>query len=461
MTRGDALVLFGATGDLARKKLIPALYRLEEAGRLNLAVVGVALAEWDDERFRRHAREAVAASVPDADPGVLDRLSARLSLIAGDYAESSTFQSLEARLRVIGVSRPVFYLAIPPSMFPTVVEGLAGVQLARAGRVVVEKPFGRDLSSARHLNEVLHEHVDEDSIFRIDHYLGKEPVEGLLVFRFANMFLDPIWNRNYVSSVQVTLAEDFGVEGRGSFYDGVGAVRDVLQNHLLQVVAMLAMEPPVSADADALRDEKVKVLRAMRPLDCSTMVRGQYVGYRNEPGVAEGSTTETFVAARLEIDSWRWSGVPFFVRAGKGLATTALEAVIELKDPPRMLFAGPGQPSPHANVLRFRLGRPASVTLSVQAKRPGQGLTTQTVDLDVDFEAALGRVQEAYERLLDDAIEGNPARFAREDGVEASWRVVQPAIDEPGDVHTYDRGTWGPAEADVILDGHHWHEPTS
>lgn len=373
MSRGDAPVLFGATGDLARRKLIPALYRLDEAGRLDLPVLGVALSDWDDEQFRAHVRDVVGASVPEPDRGVLDRLAGRLSLVAGDYADAATFAALAARLREAGVERPVFYLAIPPSMFPTVVEGLAGVGLARAGRVVVEKPFGRDVASARNLNDVLHEHVDEAAIFRIDHYLGKESVEDLLVFRFGNTFLDPIWNRNYVSSVQVTMAEDFGVEGRGSFYDSVGAIRDVLQNHLLQVVALLAMEPPVSADADALRDEKVKVLRAMRPLDCAAMVRGQYAGYLDEPGVAAGSGTETFVAARLEIDSWRWSGVPFFVRAGKGLPTTALEAVVELKEPPRMLFAGPGEPAPHANLLRFRLGRRPGVTMSVQAKHPGRG----------------------------------------------------------------------------------------
>ncbi len=345
-------------------------------------------------------------------------------------------------------------------MFPIVVQGLAGVGLTGTARIVVEKPFGRDLASARQLNRVLHQHVPERAIFRIDHYLGKESVEDLLVFRFANSFLEPIWNRNYVASVQVTMAEDIGVEGRGVFYDGVGAIRDVLQNHLLQVVALLAMEPPVSPDADALRDEKVKVLTAMRPLDCTTMVRGQYRGYLDEPGVGADSTVETFVACRLEIESWRWAGVPFYVRAGKALATTALEAVVELREPPRMLFTDNDTPKPRTNLLRFRLGPLDGVTLTVQAKRPGQDLAAQTVDLDVDFNDALGERQEPYERLLDDALDGNPRRFARQDGVENAWRVVQPALDNPGPVRPYQRGTWGPVEADELLQGGHWHHPT-
>lgn len=459
MNRSDALVLFGATGDLARKKLFSSLYALAARGRLDVPVIGVALSDWDDDRFRLHIREAIASTVTDPDDGVVDRLCARTTLVGGDYADPTTFERLQVALAALGTSRATVYLAIPPVLFPTVTVGLARVGLHETSRIVVEKPFGRDLASAVELNDVLHRHFAESDIYRIDHYLGKESVEDLLVFRFANTFLEPIWNRNYVSSVQVTMSEAFGVEGRGSFYDGVGALRDVVQNHLLQVVALLAMEPPVSPDADALRDEKVKVFRSMRPLDASAVVRGQYDGYLNEPGVAANSLVETFLACRLEIDSWRWAGVPFYVRAGKGLAATALEAVVELREPPRMLFVDASLPCPHPNVIRFRLGASDGVTMTVEAKRPGRELVTNPVHLNVDFADSLSPRSEAYERLLDDALEGDHRRFAREDGVESAWRVVQPVLDDPGPVYPYARGGWGPPETDRILGVHHWHEP--
>ena len=460
MMRADALVLFGASGDLARKKLFPALYHLAAAKQLGVPVVGVAVSDWDDTRLRAYATEAVkTAEGGQVDGPALDELAGGLVMVSGDYRDPATFAALAKRLAGVGAARPVYYLAIPPGLFPVVVQGLARAGLWRGARVVVEKPFGRDLASARELNRVLHEAFPERSIFRIDHYLGKEPVENLLVFRFANAFLEPIWNRRYVASVQVTMAEAFGVEGRGSFYDGVGAIRDVIQNHLLQVVALLAMEPPVDAEPDSLRDEKVKVLKAMRPADPARVVRGQYEGYLEEPGVAPGSAVETFAGLRLEIDSWRWAGVPFFVRAGKGLAATALEAVIELHAPPRLLFSLQGcQPRP--NFLRFRLGPADGVTVCVQAKEPGERLVSHPVELEVDFERALGARQHAYQRLLGDALEGNPARFARQDGVEHAWRVIEPLLDQPGPAHSYPRGSWGPAEAGAVTAGHGgWHNP--
>ncbi len=453
--RADAVVLFGATGDLARKKLFPAIYEMARAGQLGVPVIGVARSEWDDDQLRSYAHESVQATTKQpVDEAVFADVAANLSMVVGDYADPQMYARLAHQLQ--GCALPVFYLAIPPSVFPSVVEGLAAVGLAKRGRVIVEKPFGRDRASARDLNDCLAASFEEKSIFRIDHYLGKESVEGLLVFRFANAFLEPFWNRNYVAGVQVTLSEAFGTEGRGGFYDGVGATRDVLQNHLLQVVALLAMEPPIADDADAYRDEEVKVLRQVRPLDPASTVRGQYVGYLDEKGVAAESTTETFVATQLTIDSWRWAGVPFYLRAGKNLPGGATEAVVELRRPPRLLFTGDNALAPDTNLVRFRLGHSDGVTMSVQAKAPGARTVTKSVDLNVDFESALGHRSEAYERLLNDAMDGTRHRFARADTIEEEWRIVEPILDLPDRPVPYYKQTWGPAEAERLVGG--WHD---
>jgi glucose-6-phosphate 1-dehydrogenase len=447
----DALILFGISGDLARRKLFPALHALTAAGRLDMPVIGVASRDWDDETLRKRVRQALLDAGASIDEAVFARLAANLRYVRGDYRNPGTFEQVKRRL---GADQgcTVSYLAIPPDLFAAVIEGLAAVGLDQRGRLVLEKPFGRDMKSAAELNDIVHRHFPERRVYRIDHFLGKDSVQNLMIFRFANTVLEPIWNRHYVRGVQITMAEDFGVEGRGSFYDKVGTVRDVLQNHLLQMLALLAMEPPVSDDPDALRDERFKALRAVRTLSPEDVVRGQYVGYTEEPGVAAQSSTETFAAVRLEVDSWRWAGVPWVIRAGKGLARTVTEAVVEFARPPRPLFADTAC-RPHPNRLIFRTKPGDRISLSMQTKRPGPAMLSRPVELHLDHDGAPDR--DPYERLIGDALRGDPALFARQDGVMEAWRIFEPVLSPDAPAFPYPRETWGPAEADRLL-GQDW-----
>jgi len=451
----DVLVVFGISGDLARKMTFRALYRLEARGLLDCPVVGVAIDPWDDESLRDHARAAVRGSVEAPDEEALERLAARLSYVQGDYADADTFERL--REAVAGRRRPVFYLEVPPSLFATVVRGLGSAGLTPGARVVIEKPFGHDLASARALDAELRTVLAEEQILRIDHYLGKEPVLDISYLRFANSILEPVWNREHVSHVQMTIAEDFGVEDRGRFYDSVGALRDVVQNHALQVLGLIAMEPPAGNRPDAVREKKLELLRAVRAADPRRYVRGQYAGYREIDGVAPDSRTETFAALELEVDNWRWAGVPFFVRAGKRLPVKASEVSVVFKRPPR-LGVGSGR-TPEPNRMTIRIEPRPGARMRLWAKEGG-GDAFAPADLEVLFEKSPGSDPEPYERLLGDALAGREELFTRQETVEETWRIVQPLLDEPGELHTYEPGSWGPPAADALTRGvTAWSEP--
>jgi glucose-6-phosphate 1-dehydrogenase len=446
----DALIFFGATGDLAYKKIFPALQALVRRGRLAVPVIGLGRSGWSRDQFIERARASVTA-YGGLDPEAFARLTSLIRYVDGDYNDPATFARLRAELEP--AQHPLHYLAIPPSMFPAVVGHLASVSCIRGGRIIVEKPFGRDLASARALNETLHEALPEESIFRIDHYLGKEAVQNILYFRFANAFLEPIFNRHHVENVQITMAETFGVSGRGKFYEETGVVRDVIQNHLLQVVSYLAMEAPSSTYAEAIRDEQAKVLRTIRPMACPDVVLGQFAGYRAEPGVAADSRVPTYAALALHVDSWRWDGVPFFVRAGKCLATTATEVFVELKNPPQVVFRE--APASVANHVRFRLSPQVTIAIGARTKRPGEGMTGVPVELVVTEQGAQGMAgrMDAYERLIGDAMAGDSTLFARQDLVETAWAIVDPLLREPCPMYEYEPGSWGPSEADRLVTG--------
>ncbi|MBK7364284.1 MAG: glucose-6-phosphate dehydrogenase [Nitrosomonas sp.] len=455
-TLSDALVIFGVTGDLAHKMIFPALYAMAKHGTLNVPVVGIAASKWSLTQLRNQVEESIRKSAKIDDQSALSHLLSLLQYVSGDYNDPNTFKALKQVLN--GARCPAHYLAIPPALFATVIKRLGAAGLANQARIIVEKPFGRDLASARELNRTALTMFPENSIFRIDHYLGKEAIMNILYFRFANSFLEPIWNRNYVASVQITLCEDFGVKGRGAFYESVGCLRDVIQNHLLQIVALLAMEAPAYQGFGAVHSEKAKVFQAMRPLKPDDVVRGQYIGYRQEPGVAENSDVETFCALRLRIDSWRWEGIPWYLRSGKFMAATAVEVLVELKPPPQKLFDDSAGEGERANYLRFRLSPNSAVALAARIKHVGKEFVGDQRELFLLDEQP--KEEMPYERLLSDAMTGDGALFTREDAVDAAWAVVDPVLGPPQSVYPYEPGSWGPKQADALIaaDGN-WHNP--